>query len=702
MNISCATVPKSILLITVALLTAGAASLDAALVRADAVVLVNSASPQFTDFRQHIQPYLDNFGVAYCIQDITTNPPAAAISNYALIIIGHGTLDTNRTYLTAAAQKNISLAVSNGTGLVNFDGTLSTAGGLPIYQYVQDIFNFGYGAPVKVSGMTLPATQNNGTQMHCVTARHEIGDAITPRGNFMITNLTLPVSSTETAVTLGSAHPLVVVQQCGQGRAVQWAGYGWMPVPVLGPLEGLDDVMWRSLVWAARKPFVMRCLPNFITFRMDDVSGPFWWVHVANQMGFKVWLSLILNNVANSAANTLDLHNLTATGNVTASVHTVDCCDTLFYYDQFHRNDLPDAVLASNFARATTWHATNGIPISKVVATHYSEMGLNAFAGLTNWGVEFFPIEIIPQSSWFTNPPWLAAGPYRYYEKPEDGTANIPLYYADWLTVPGHPEMAKKFFNIYTDIRDINGSCGEWCPQNADVDGAITHGALYVRHALDSLALGTLYTHEWWIVPIPQSPNQTPISSNNWFNILADLTNNFAPYHPTYVTLDYGSKYVRAAYTARLASAQYDTTSGQVTAVMNGYADMDSVVYVYSNLTNGLAASYGVVPAFTNAVQTNVVAAMTLPLQVSTTGSNAVVVSWTSPLALSADTNISSLANPPPGFILQQCSDLLHPVWSNATNHLAISGSQSQVVLAPAGIGSQFYRLQSQSPQGVY
>ncbi len=676
-------------------------TVSASVIHADAVVLVNSTSPQFTDFQQHIQPYLDNFGIPYSVQDISTNPPGTSISNYALIVIGHGQLDTNRTFLTTAAQKNISLAVSNGTGLVNFDYTLS-AGGAPLYQYVQDIFNFGYGGLVSGTNASLPATQNNGTQMHCVTARHPVGDSIGFHSSLLFPNVTLPVSGTETAIVLSGGHPLVVVQQYGQGRAVQWATYGWMPSAVLGPVEGMDDVVWRGMVWAARKPFVIRGMPNFVSFRVDDVSGPFWWIHTANQMGFKVWVGLILSNISASASSTIDLSNLVASGNATASVHTIDCCNDFFYYSHEGRGDLADNVLATNFANATLWHQTSGIPISKVAAAHYGEIGTNAFGGLLNWGVEFIPLVMVPGSSYLTNPVWLKGGPYRNYETPGSATGFTPFYYSDWVTVPNHPELAGRFYNVFAGIRDLYGGCGEWCPQNADVTDAIIHGQTMVRRGWDSLVMATLFTHEWWIVPIPQSSNQTPISSNNWYTILQNMTNNFRPYHPVYVTFDYHSQYARAVHTARLASAQYDTASGQVTAVMNGYADMDSVVYVYSNLTNGLAASYGVVPAFTNAVQTNVVAAMTLPLQVSTTGSNAVVVSWTSPLALSADTNISSLANPPPGFILQQCADLLHPVWSNATNHLTISGSQSQVVLAPAGIGSQFYRLMSQVPQGVY
>jgi hypothetical protein len=35
--------------------------------RADAVVIVNSASPSYPDFQHLIQPYLDHFGIPYTV-----------------------------------------------------------------------------------------------------------------------------------------------------------------------------------------------------------------------------------------------------------------------------------------------------------------------------------------------------------------------------------------------------------------------------------------------------------------------------------------------------------------------------------------------------------------------------------------------------------------------------------------------------------
>ena len=100
--------------------------LQAATVGADAVVLVNSSSARHSDFQHYIQPYLDNFGVPYTVLDISTNGIGTNVAQHALVVIGHAELDTNGVFLDVAAQASLLLAVSNGTGLVSFDGMTPT------------------------------------------------------------------------------------------------------------------------------------------------------------------------------------------------------------------------------------------------------------------------------------------------------------------------------------------------------------------------------------------------------------------------------------------------------------------------------------------------------------------------------------------------------------------------------------------------
>jgi hypothetical protein len=414
-----------------------------------------------------------------------------------------------------------------------------------------------------------------------------------------VAGITVPAGATVLATTGGG--PLVAVKQYGQGRAVQWGGYGWMVSTVLGPVDGLDDVVWRGVVWAARKPFVMRGLPNLLVLRMDDASGPFWWVHVANQMGFKPWIGIFLNSIDDTEA--ADLSSLVTGGNATTSIHSFDCCSSFFYFNHSSETAYSDSVMANNYAVGTQWHSSHNVPISKVVCTHYSEMGLNAFAGLKAWGVEYFPIEVVPGTVEYASPgaPWLIGGPYRLYESPQPGQINWPLWYADFLSVPGHPEFNGQFFNCYVEVRD-ESSCNEWCPANNDVAGSITRGTQQAKREMDSMVMGQLYTHEWYLIPIPQSSNQTPITSANWSAILQGITNNLGAYSPNCVTMDYACQYVRATRTSQLLSSGYDPASGQVTVTLSGTADLDTSVYVFVGADNAISSSFGAVPAFSGSV----------------------------------------------------------------------------------------------------
>ncbi|HWX19197.1 MAG TPA: hypothetical protein VN578_04725 [Candidatus Binatia bacterium] len=658
---------------TAGLLVAASVCLPApaAAIGADAVVLVNSTSPAYPDFQHHLQPYLDNFGVPYTVLDISSNAVDTNISRYSVIIVGHGQLDTNGVFLGTNAQRSLTLAITNGTGLVSFDGALASNGGTPRYSFIQAIFGFSYGSAVSGTSVSLPATEP-GSQMHFITARHSAGDSVSLRASMSVPGLTAP--SNVTAVALSGGKPLVAVTKFGQGRAVQWSSYDWMAISILGPIEGLDDVVWRGIVWAARKPFVMRGLPNFVTMRVDDVSGPLWWAHTVTDAGFRPFLSVFLSNITDAA--TLDLQGLVTNGLATTSIHSWNCCNTFFYFNYGSGVSYSDSVMSNNVYLGGQWHTNHAIPISKIAVAHYSEMGPNAFAGLKTWGVEYVTLKNYPGT--VRDSPWLVLGPYRLYEPQQLGSISLPVFYADFLSVPGHPEFNGQFFNCVTEIRDDpSSSCAEWCPANSDVSGTIGRGTRQIKRALDSLVLPTLFFHEWWVIPIPQSANQTPITTNNWFTMVQGLTNNLASYNPLYVTMDYAYQYVRATRTSRLLSSAYDPASGQVTANFSGTTDLDTLAYVYTGDDNVITNVAGTVPAFSQP-QTVPIALLEPPsLSVARTQTNSVILTWPGPAS---------------GFVLQQNPLLGGTNWSALSNIPSVQGLQLQVVL-PDPTTNSFFRL---------
>jgi len=545
--------------------------------RTDALVLVNHNSAYYLDFQQFIQPYLDHFGVPYTVLDIASSAVGADIGDYALIIIGHRSLDPSLTYLSTTEEGVISGAVSAGTGLVNFDNDLAL-GLSSRYQYIDDIFGFGYIFASTGSDVTFTSA---GGGNHYLSARHEVGETITT-GSMTLAKIDPPAEVQVLATS--ASQPFLATANYGEGQAVQWGSYNWMSHAVKGPVYGLDDLVWRSLVWAARKPFVMQGLPNFVTMRVDDVSGPFWWITIANEFGLKPWAGLFYHDI--SFLEGLQLSNLVNSGNATTAIHANSELD-FFYYNHGVGNHT-DEVMDAYYDAGTSFHTTYNIPISKFVLPHFYEFGTNAFQGLHDWGVEF--VGTVMEPGYDYGAYWAVYGPYRLYEVGSSADA-VPFTYADFLTVSGHPEFDGEFFNCLTEIRDDAGY--EWYPDN-DVTGSIGRGTRQTKRALDSMALATLFTHGYYL---------TDITQTNWRAILQGVTDNLAPYNPIYVTMDYACQYLRATYTSDISYGTFDPVTGELRTTLAGVTDLPTQFYLFTEEGGAIQEEMVDVPTFSGSTE---------------------------------------------------------------------------------------------------
>ena len=157
--------------------------------RADAVLLVNSASPRYADAERMVRPFLDNFGIPYAILDVATTSVGPEIASYAVIVIGHASLDTTGQYLDATEQANITSAVAQGSGLVNFDWDLTADGRSARYAFVRDVFGFGFRAASSSGEGVLFTSDAPG---HYVSERHAAGQTIATRQALRLPDDMLP------------------------------------------------------------------------------------------------------------------------------------------------------------------------------------------------------------------------------------------------------------------------------------------------------------------------------------------------------------------------------------------------------------------------------------------------------------------------------------------------------------------------------
>ena len=265
--------------------------------RGNAVVLVLccSAYAEHALLPESVFAALGHFGIAYRVRDLARGRlRAGELADCAAAIIGQENLGLA---LSAADQKTLLGAVEGGLGLVNLDYNLAHYdAGLAEALGVRGTRNdkaVGVAGARAVGIVTtddfLTYTQESG-RVHGFQVPVPAAVVRARRGKAKV------VAETD----LGS--PAVLHCRLGRGRIVQWlvSPRIWT-LQVFGHAHGLDDLFWKGIVWTARKPFAMHCMPPFVRFRFDDCNGLYRtprdmaFVQVLNAYGHKPNMCVCMN-----------------------------------------------------------------------------------------------------------------------------------------------------------------------------------------------------------------------------------------------------------------------------------------------------------------------------------------------------------------------------------------------------------------------
>lgn len=543
-----------------------------------ALLIVNSYNtinyPYYLNF---IKPYLDWFGVPYEVCDINTLPLPANLSDYALIIFGHRNVYLN-TYPPGQQDYPIAAldaAVFGGVGLYSFDAHL-----------------FDFPGNFNVPGTTHPevrSAQINILTDHTITKFHEndlynfTNSVINIKDEVPITIFQcdyslaggIPLATMSDGV---NTEPLLQVASYGSGRIVKWSSYYWTFDEYLGPLF-MDDLIWRGLAWAARKPFVMQGMPPMITMRVDDVNGygnslgdpqdhmlmsDLEWLEISNEFGFVPWLGTFCDNLVSPNFYS-KLRHLIDYGFATASPHSFSYEDEYIYYNN---TGSPDFNAAANVLRARAVYESNSLQISKFFVPHAYLLTAAALPEIRNMGVEFIGT-FLPCDPITYPGNWLNAGPYRINRDGFAGRSQT-IFYGDY--VGGEDWNNVELFNCMTEFHDDGGY--EWYPTD-DVASTVARGVRHLRRAINNMALPTLFTHEYFL----------RMSANEWRQILSGVTSAVSSYYATEYNLEYKSmddavQYVRAKKNIQISNVT--SNNGLVSISCSGINDMSTKCYLFT------------------------------------------------------------------------------------------------------------------------
>jgi hypothetical protein len=547
-----------------------------------ALVIVNSLSDYYYDYNIYIRPYLDWFGVPFdtCNLSTMTLPD---LSSYGLIIFGH-----RNVYESGYPISALESAVGSGAGLYSFDAHL-----------------FDFPSAFSLAGATHPEVTSSQILFmtdHFITERHE-NDIYHPTNNTITLRdyggqQTITVNQTNFSLTGGIdlayisdgglTEPILEAAEYIDGKIIKWSSYDWIFDSKLGPVWGMDDLIWRSIVWAARKPFVMQGVPPIITMRVDDVDGTrspltdLKWLKICNEYGFIPWCGTFVETSSPNFYSTMK--QLVDNGLATASPHAFSYTEFIYY----NLNDLEVFDAAANVVAAWDVYEAHSLEVSKYILPHWNLLSSDALQQLWNRGVEFIgnklpcdPVEIPG--------PWLNAGPYKIKRSGWGGTG-VPYFYADSVDWVGEDNI-KDFFISATEIGDDGGY--EWYPTGnttQEIAETTSRGVRHLRRAFDSMVLATLFTHEDQII-MPES---------SWRQIISQVTSAVSSYNPVYKSMDDAARYVRAKVNLEISDVTAENELVSITC--SGDNDMETQCYLFTDSGNQISFRLVTLPMVSSTV----------------------------------------------------------------------------------------------------
>ena len=542
------------------------------------VVLVDATRPESLHLPVTLLSALAHFGMPYRVRDLSLGPlRAEELLQHRGMVIAQEHLGEA---LRGSDLAEILRAVQGGTGLVNFDFDLR--------RYDQSYLD--------ALGMTLTAKTVMAASDATVTDNAGFLTFTRTPGERIPFKRPVPAHAVRSnrgnsPVSFADGSPLLTACQIGEGRVVQWmvSPKLWLP-EVLGHARGLDDLFWKSIVWVARKPFVMKAMPPFVRIRLDDCRG-FWrdgrdfdFVDVLNEVGHVPNLGLCMRAVTPDGGRRVK--KLFDEGKADFSPHTLEADVSLFYGDDAgeYSTDQLATLMAEMDAALATW----GIRPSRVLSDHNHMWSARSVPFLIERGITFKMNVTCPGETW---------------EGPHVDWAPAPYGQMDYVldTIPGHPEFFVAF-NHYPTLetarfalpdgrflfnRDggfaehkwdfLNGLTKSTLDHN-DVDTMAHRFADHLRLGLDSLFFGGVISHTHFM---------KDLALGELREILQRADALTARHTKRYVSYEHIAEYARSKVETHLSHVSI-SDDGHIGVTLIGRATVPLELYVFRNIDEGV------------------------------------------------------------------------------------------------------------------
>jgi hypothetical protein len=554
------------------------------------VLADNSAKEERLLLDKTLLAALDHFGMPFEVLDLGADTLSAEIllSHSAIVLAQRGLGRRLSEEHVAAIQE----AVEKGVGLVNFDGMLSDYPA--VYQRM-----LGVQSPTAASTVSVAIACNT----HPITRTYDPDQKYQLRRPVAFTSLDR-IPPGEILLRTEQNLPAAFAMPLGKGRIVQFTVSPdfWLP-EYFGHVHGLDGVFWRSIAWAARKPFVMMAMPPFVTTRIDDASGSgsgylvnkdsaaasFRYIDALNRVGFIPNVGLFTDDITPEDGKIIKEKYDRGLAEFSAHAWTNE---RHIYNRRILDNsgaspvEFTDAELRQAFAKLDGQFAAWGIKPSRTVNSHFFNPGINSLPFLKQRGETFLMFAGKFGKS-YSDPTAYAWNPKPY------GHPGFTCDYMpddpEFFNVEAHPYVVAPDGRISDGDIDClwgNTTFGKEHPTN-DLDAAARKGANEIRLGLDALFFGCLFTHEQRIAVLTVS---------QWEQVLADIDKMTSNVDRIFKSYDYISQYAKNRHDTKITEASHDPASGRVRITVTGKATLPLNLYLFA--ADGLEYRFQQIPAF--------------------------------------------------------------------------------------------------------
>jgi len=550
------------------------------------IAIVDSSHlPQYEIAQAAVLAALEHLRAPRRVVDLANDKLEAHLDNApAAIVIGQPGLAGR---LSAADIEVIRRSVRAGVGLLNLDGELAARHP----HLFEPILEPTGRKPVDAAAAVTTSAE------HFITANRR-----TPRlpfANAARSWLVKPAAEASLLLEDDTGAPLAIAGAADAGRIVHFCCQPQLwTFEVLGHGCGLDDVLWRSLVWAARKPFAMLAMPPFVTARIDDASGSgsifarckdsaalrFEYVAELNRHGFLPNVGLFIDDI--TAQDGEVLHDKWAAKEAQFSPHAFRDPQNSAEFQIYMRHDgaeYSDKELRDNFARVDGKFASWRVIPSRTLNCHYYEAGVNAVPFFRERGWNYMMTEIrfgcgyrAPEARAWSPKPYSHFG-YILDEMPD---------YPEFYDVMSHYNPPQ---GLAGGVDFLGGKTVFWheAMQN-NLPAAIEHGAAMVARGLDNLTFGVLMTHEQRIASL---------GLDEWRAILHGVVRELEGQEKIFALYDEISEYARARHGVDIARATFRHGDGTLECALTGEVDRELLLHVFTEEEGEVVRTFHRLPA---------------------------------------------------------------------------------------------------------